>query len=95
MELGNPAVWYTNWLWSLPLVVLTVVIHVIGLEFIDVKFVETLRLRMNTGRFRLLFATARSMAVVAVTVLHFIEAVIWAAVYRYLGALPDNRSAML
>ena len=43
MELGNPAVWYTNWPWSLPLVVLTVVIHVIGLEFIDVSSSRLLR----------------------------------------------------
>jgi len=30
-----------------------------------------------------------------VTFLHGVEAVIWAAAYRILGALPDNNSAML
>ena len=31
----------------------------------------------------------------AATLLHGIEAAIWAAAYRFLGALPDQRTAML
>ncbi len=30
-----------------------------------------------------------------VTILHGFEGMIWAAAYRFLNALPDNRSAML
>jgi hypothetical protein len=33
--------------------------------------------------------------VLSVTILHGIEGFIWAAAYRFLGALPDTRSATL
>ena len=41
------------------------------------------------------FAVVMSITSLLVTVLHGIEAGLWAAAYRTLGALPDNRSAML
>ncbi len=88
----NPAVWWTNWAWSVPLVVLTVVIHVFGLEYLNAKFIEMQRRRR---RFAPVFVMAMSAVVVAATVLHAFEAILWGYVYRYLGALPDNRSAML
>lgn len=90
----NPAVWWTNWAWSVPLVVLTVVIHVFGLEYINAKFIQMQRPR-EARRFTPAFVIAMSAVVVAATVLHAFEAILWACVYRYLGALPDNRSAML
>lgn len=96
MELVNPAVWYADWTWTLPLIMLTVVVHVLGLQLINERFVEALN-RGVTSRRRFLsrFAVAMSLAVLAATVLHAMEAGIWAAAYRYLGALPDYRSAML
>jgi hypothetical protein len=42
MELVNPAIWYQSWRWSLPLIMLTVTIHVFGLQFISTKFVSVL-----------------------------------------------------
>jgi hypothetical protein len=41
------------------------------------------------------FAVVMGGTALLATLLHGIEAGIWAASYRFLGALPDNRSAML
>ena len=35
------------------------------------------------------------IAVILVTLLHVLEAGIWAIAYRYIGAIADNKSAML
>jgi len=95
-ELVHPAVWFASWAWSVPLIVLNVVIHVIGLGLINEKVVRPLS-EGGMGRRSMMprFAAAMSVIVVAATVLHALEALIWAMVYRYVGALPDNRSAML
>jgi hypothetical protein len=42
-----------------------------------------------------LFVVVMGITVTLVTILHGIEATAWAAAYRLLGTLPDNRSAML
>jgi hypothetical protein len=41
-ELANPAAWYASWAWSLPLIVLNVVIHVVGLGLINERVVQAL-----------------------------------------------------
>src|SRR5580704_9392795 len=42
MNPANPGTWIGDWAWSLPLIVLTVVIHVCGLALIGGKFVSIL-----------------------------------------------------
>ena len=42
-----------------------------------------------------MFAAVIAVAVLLATALHGMEAVAWAGAYRLLGAVPDNRSAML
>jgi hypothetical protein len=42
-----------------------------------------------------LFALVMGITAILATILHGIEAGIWAAAYRLLGALPDDRSALL
>jgi hypothetical protein len=46
-------------------------------------------------RFVLKFAVVIGGTALMASMLHGLEAGIWAAAYRLLGALPDNRSAML
>jgi len=41
------------------------------------------------------FVTVIGRTTLLATSLHGIEAAIWAGAYRFIGALPDNRSAML
>jgi hypothetical protein len=89
------APWIGDWAWSLPLIVLTVVIHVCGLALIGGKFVAVLGESSDARNFIPKFALVIGSTALLATVLHGIESAIWAAAYRVLGALPDNRFAML
>ena len=88
--------WSSDWAWGLPLIVLTVLLHVSGLGLISQRVV-----RGNVGRKieglrpRFAFVLVVGATTLLATCLHGIEAGIWAAAYRILGALPDARSAML
>jgi hypothetical protein len=87
--------WIGDWAWSLPLIVLTVVIHVCGLALIGGKFVSILGEPVDARGFISKFALVIGGTALLATLLHGIETGVWAAAYRLLGALPDNRSAML
>ena len=89
------APWIGDWAWSLPLIVLTVVIHVCGLALIGGKFVAVLGKSLDARNFIPKFALVIGSTALLASVLHGIESAIWAAAYRVLGALPDNRFAML
>ena len=41
-KMDGAAAWNSDWAWSLPLMVLTVLIHVIGLGLFNVKMVQVL-----------------------------------------------------
>ena len=87
--------WDADWAWSLPLIVLNVVIHVLGLGLINERVVRSLTGAMDRRHFTMVFAVVMGATALLVTILHGIEGTIWAAAYRLLGALPDNKSAML
>jgi len=91
----SPASWSADWAWGLPLIVTTVVIHVLGLGLIGVK-VGAASTRVLEHRHRTVaFAMVVGAATLLATCLHALEAAIWATAYRLLDALPDERSAML
>jgi hypothetical protein len=83
--------WDLDWVWSVPLIVLCVVVHVCGLWLVHERVVRTHTMRRSMLRFAVIMATA----VLVATMLHAVEGALWAATYRILGALPDNASAML
>jgi hypothetical protein len=87
--------WTADWAWSLPLILLTVVIHVFGLGLINERVVRALSRSIDRRRLVPLFALVMGVAVLLVTALHGIEGVAWAAAYLFLGAIPDAKSAML
>ncbi len=87
--------WRDDWLWALPLIMLTVVIHVLGLGLIIERGVRVLTGLVDHRHFAVLFAIVIGTAVLLVTMLHGIEGLIWALAYWSLGALPDTRSAVL
>ena len=95
MSLTDPGYWSADWAWSLPLIVLTVVIHVLGLGLFNEKgapaLSSTMKSRHSTGA----FVVVMSVTVLLATVLHGLEAAIWAVAYVFLGALPEYRLAML
>ena len=84
-----------DWAWGLPLIVLTVVIHVAGFGFVSQRAVYLAsgltKRRHSKAAFVMLMGTTTLLA----TCLHAIEAGIWAAAYHRLGALPDFRSSVL
>jgi hypothetical protein len=89
------AVWDHDWAWSLPLILLNVLIHVCGLGVI---YDRATRLDGPAQRRRHalpLFLVRLGAIVMLATVLHALEATTWAMAFRFLGALPDNGSAML
>jgi hypothetical protein len=87
--------WHVDWAWGLPLIVLNVVIHVLGLGLINEQIVSRMSFRVNSQHLTALFVTVMAAATLMVTALHAIEGIVWASAYLGLGALPDIRSAML
>jgi len=87
--------WAADWVWSIPLILLTVVMHALGLLFAELCVVQKLEAALLQVKFRIRFPIIISSVVLFVTMLHGAEAAVWAVVYRMLGALPDETSAML
>jgi hypothetical protein len=69
--------------------------HALGLLFVELYVVQKLEAALLQVKFRIRFPIIISSVVLFVTVLHGAEASVWAAVYKILGALPDETSAML
>src|ERR1700756_5995313 len=74
---------------SLPLIVVNVVVHVIGLGLINESVVRVLSGARERRRFMSTFALVMGVAALLATVLHGIEAATWASAYLLLGALPN------
>jgi hypothetical protein len=90
-----PMIWRADWAWGLALIVLTVVIHVIGLGLINQGSVRAFSHLMERRQTTVVFAMVMGSLTLLVTSLHAVEASIWAASYWGLGALPDYKTAML
>jgi hypothetical protein len=93
--LDSYAAWHTDWIVSLPLIVLTVVTHVLGLGVINARIVWRVTNEVKPRHLTALFVAVMAAAALMVTVLLAFEGAVWAAAYRVVSALPDNRSAML
>jgi hypothetical protein len=88
--------WSADWAWGLPLIVLTVLIHVSGLGLVSHGLANGSIGRMLGRRdSRVAFIVVVGATTLLATCLHGIEAGIWASAYRFLGALPDFRDSML
>ena len=93
--MDSASAWNGNWAWSIPLIVLTVLVHVLGLGLFNVKMVQVLTAVKSRRHFIYAFALGIGVTTIWAIFLHAIEAGIWAAAYRFLGALPDSKSAIL
>jgi hypothetical protein len=87
--------WDANWAWSLPLIVVTVIFHVVGLAFINERMSLARTYLRSKHNFLLAFAPIMGVGTLWVTLLHAVEAGIWAGMYWFLGALADGKSALL
>jgi hypothetical protein len=88
-------IWNGNWAWALPLIVFTVMLHVIALSFINARVVVALRSFQDHRNFMPLFVMVMGITTLLATILHGLEASIWAAAYHELGALTNSKAAML
>ena len=88
--------WLMNWALGLPLIVINVIIHIMGLALISTWLARTVErsLHIRHAR-RLAQATRLGLVISLVTVLHGLEAAVWAIAFVLLGALPDLKHAML
>jgi len=86
--------WHANWAWGMPLIIINVVIHVLGLGLINERILQVLR-AVNQRHFTGAFAVVMGVVALLATILHGMEGIVWAAAYRLLDALPDTHSAVL
>jgi hypothetical protein len=77
--------WYANWAWGLLLIVLTVIIHVIGLLLINEKVERIQADVVSRYSYSVVFVVIIGSTALLATLLHGIEAVIWAAAYLFVG----------
>ena len=84
-----------DWALGLPLIVLTVVIHVVGLGLMSQSTGHVVSGLISRPHARAMFIVLTGAATLLATCLHGIEAAIWAAAYWLLRALPDFRSSLL
>jgi hypothetical protein len=90
------ATWSTDWVWGCPLIVLTVIIHVLGLGYVSRKAIQ---IYQNDGKDRrypqAALAVVLGSSALLATVLHALETGIWAAAYCLIGTMPNYRLGML
>jgi len=92
---GTSVGWSASWAWGLPLVVLTVLMHVLGLGLMGQRLARVIDHMPERRHPMAVFAFVMGTATLLATTLHAVEAGIWAFAYGFLGALPDLKSAML
>jgi len=95
MNSAIAATWDIDWFWSLPLIVMSVVIHVVGLMFIFREAVKIMGIAVVRRRFAPMFIIVMGTVALLAAVLHGLEGTLWAASYLLLDAVPDGKSAML
>jgi hypothetical protein len=92
---NSALMWDGDWVWSLPLIVINVVVHVSGLDFINRAVLRVIKRVRHHRNFNALFGLVIGMATLLATLLHALEAAVWACVYLALHAMPDGKSALL
>jgi hypothetical protein len=93
--MNTASAWDSDWVWSLPLIAVTVIFHVIGLGLFNVKTDQMLARVKHPVHYDLTFLVVMAVTTIWAIFLHAIEAGVWAVAYRHLGALPDSKSAIL
>jgi hypothetical protein len=91
--------WISSWAWSLPLIALTLMIHVAAIVVLAIMLIRVgpyLESRKG-GRLSTTLLTITTIGLVGWTlaVLHGLEAAIWAVAYLLVGALGTPAEAML
>ncbi|MCC3243870.1 hypothetical protein LG047_00790 [Methylocystis sp. WRRC1] len=86
--------WASDWIWGIPLLVVTIVGHVCGLVLMEWALIFQER-RRKTPRTIPYFIIMVAMIALVAAGMHSIEAGVWALVYTWLGAAADLQTALL
>ena len=86
MSWAAETVWELDWLWGLPLIVMNVVIHAVGLMLIYREVIRIMNIAVVRRRFFPMFVVVMASVALLATVLHGLEATLWALAYRLLNA---------
>lgn len=89
MSPENIANWRPDWEWGVPLIVSTVMIHAAGLGFIKRRADKLMPFIFRHQ------ALSIGGVTLTITLLHGLEAFIWALAFLVLKAVPDKMSATL
>jgi hypothetical protein len=86
---------WTDWLWGLPLIILTVVFHAFGLLLINEKVEQIHKDGSERYGYAVMFVFVIGGSAMFAAALHGVESIIWAVAYLIIGALPDYHDAAL
>lgn len=89
-----PIPWGADWMWGIPLILFTVIIHVLGLGVMNQQINLMHNAKAERRHPTLVFAVLIGAATLLATFLHAMEAGLWAIAYRLIGAVPDFKNAM-
>jgi hypothetical protein len=87
--------WRADWVWGVPLIIVTVLLHLLGLWFVNQRAFLAFSRMMERRHPMAIFVMVMATVTLLSTILLAIEAGIWATAYQFLGARPDFKSAML
>ena len=90
-----PAAWRADWAWGIPLIIVTVVIHVLSLGLANERAFRFFSRMADRGHPMAVFVVVISAVTLVATFMHAAETALWAVFYMLLGARPDPKSAML
>ncbi|HEV8018084.1 MAG TPA: hypothetical protein VGP32_05950 [Steroidobacteraceae bacterium] len=86
--------WVSDWSWAIPIIVFNLILHVVGLAYISTS-VDRIAGERDQRHPLYYFVLVMGATVTLATVLHGIEAGVWALAYTLLGAVKDFHAAML
>jgi hypothetical protein len=89
------SLWEHDWAWSLPLIVGTIVTHVLVLGYVTRKGTMILTRWGERGESILLICVLLGIIALLATVLLAVEAIAWGLTYLRIGALHDTQAAIL
>lgn len=92
----NLDTWSIDWIWGVPLMIGTTVVHIVGMGFISRRILEHFSGRTHRSKHhQVSFVFALSILTWFAITLHGAEAAMWAAAFRLLGAVQNVNIAML
>ena len=86
--------WGVDWLWSLPLIIFAVLLHVFVLRLANHGVRSLLKMDAKTRFPHVVSIVAVGGAALCATTAHGIEAWLWSLTYFLSGAISDQKSAM-